>query len=426
MKIAIIGGGYTGLTASYYLSKNKNVSVTIFEKDKDLGGLASTFKDKGWKWSLEKYYHHVFASDAEILRLAEEVHCPFIHTKPKTSIYCAGKISPFDSAWDLLVFPHISVVARLRTGCTIALLKLINNWKSLENITAKDYIRKISGNESWKIIWEPLFKAKFDKEFEKIPASWFWARIKKRGRKFRYPNRGFARLTTTIVKKAKKRGARFLLNEEVKLIKTDKNKITIKTNLKTYVDFDKVICTLPGYLFAKITPELPSVYAKKISNLDSRGTFNLILSLKKKFLTDGTYWLNINDTKFPFIGLIEQTNYISKKKYDKNHIIYLARYLSKNDPLFKTDKTLLIKLFTPYLKKINPNFNINWIKKSWLFRNEFAQPVINLNYSKKIPALKTPIENIYLANMQQVYPWDRQTNYAVELGKKISKTVIIQ
>ena len=32
---------------------------------------------------------------------------------------------------------------------------------------------------------------------------------------------------------------------------------------------------------------------------------------------------------------------------------------------------------------------------------------------------KTPLEGVYLANMQQVYPWDRGTNFAVEMGEKV-------
>lgn len=423
MKIAIIGGGYTGLSAAYYLSQ-KGKDVTIFEKDKSLGGLAATFKGKNWDWPLEKYYHHVFASDAEILKLAEEVRCPFIFTKPKTSIYYAGKISHFDSPWDLLTFTHISIIARLRTGCTLLLLKLINNWKPLEKITAEMFIRKYSGDESWKTIWKLLFTAKFDREFGKIPASWFWARIKKRGRSFRYPYGSFAKLTATLVKKAKKRKAKFLLNKEVKLIKTHKNKLAIKTKNKYYYGFDKIICTLPTGLFVKIAPELPLAYAKKMIDFKGRGTLNLVLSLKRKFLSDGTYWLNINEKKFPFIGVIEQTNYMPISKYNNNYIIYLARYLPVDNPLFKADKKILMRKFLPYLKKINPEFNQNWINKAWLFKYGFAQPIVGLNYSKIIPSIETPIKNIYLANMQQVYPWDRQVNYAVELGKKVSEMVL--
>ena len=424
MKIAIIGGGYTGLAASYYLSRKKGAVITVFEKENFLGGLASGFKDKGWSWSLDKYYHHIFTSDSDILKLAEELNCHLVYIKPKTSIFYAGKTHSFDSALDLLLFPYISLVARLRTGLTIIFLKLVNNWKPLEKITAEKFIQNTSGYESWKIIWHHLFSAKFGKASKNIPASWFWSRIKKRGRVFGYPEGGFDVLTNAIVKQAKKRKVKFLLNTEVKSMAIHVNKFTIKTNKGSFTGFDKVICTLPAHSFVEITPDLPRVYTKKLMNLKGRGTINLIISLKKQFLSDGTYWLNINDKKFPFIGIVEQTNFISKNKYNNDNIIHIVNYLSPKHLFFKADKKYLIKKFFPYLKKINSEFNESWIKKSWIFKSGFAQPIMGLNYSKIIPSIETPIKNIYLANMQQVYPWDRQTNYAVTLGKKVSEIIL--
>ena len=157
--------------------------------------------------------------------------------------------------------------------------------------------------------------------------------------------------------------------------------------------------------------------------LKGRGTINLVLSLDRKFLNDGTYWLNINDNSFPFVGVVEQTNFISPKKYNNENIVYITNYLSSNHHFFKSNKKSLIDTFSPYLKRINPRFSNNWIKKAWVFKSNFAQPIFCLKYSKKIPPFNTPIKNIYLANIQQVYPWDRQTNYAIDLGRKISKLI---
>ena len=62
MKIAIIGAGFSGLSAAYYLSKN-GCDVTLYESQDKPGGLAMGFKGDNWEWSLEKHYHHIFASD---------------------------------------------------------------------------------------------------------------------------------------------------------------------------------------------------------------------------------------------------------------------------------------------------------------------------------------------------------------------------
>ena len=62
MKIGIIGAGFTGLSAAYYLQK-KGHSVTLFEKESYPGGLAIGFKEKEWNWTLEKHYHHSFTNE---------------------------------------------------------------------------------------------------------------------------------------------------------------------------------------------------------------------------------------------------------------------------------------------------------------------------------------------------------------------------
>ena len=85
-----------------------------------------------------------------------------------------------------------------------------------------------------------------------------------------------------------------------------------------------------------------------------------------------------------------------------------------NEELFAT--------YEPYLKKINSSFKDNLIGYD-VFRAPFAQPIIPLNYSEILPPLDTPIDGLFLATIQQVYPWDRGTNYAVEMGKKVAKLV---
>ncbi len=141
-------------------------------------------------------------------------------------------------------------------------------------------------------------------------------------------------------------------------------------------------------------------------------------------MKDNTYWLNIGSKHFPFLAIVEHTNFMDKKYYNNEHIVYVGNYLPLEHPYYKKDAVDLIREFYPYLKTINPEFDRKWINRAYLFKAPFAQPVIPLNYSKIIPSLETPIQGLYLANIQQVYPWDRGTNYAVELGEKVAKLVI--
>jgi protoporphyrinogen oxidase len=193
----------------------------------------------------------------------------------------------------------------------------------------------------------------------------------------------------------------------------------LKLEIKNY---DAVVVTLPSFFFLKIAPQLPREYKNKLLQLKGLGATNLILRLNKPFLPDDTYWLNICDKKSPIMAIVEHTNFMDKKYYNNEHIVYLGNYLPHDHPYMKMSADELLKIYDPYLKKINPSYK-SAVSSYHLFTVPFAQPITPLNYSKMMPAHETPIKNVYLANIQQVYPWDRGTNYAVGLGEKVAKIV---
>ena len=421
MKIGIIGAGFTGLSAAYDLVK-KGHKVTVFESSDKPGGLAGGFRAKNWEWAIEQHYHHLFVSDWAIRNLAEEINHEINFSRPKTSILIGNKIYQLDSPLSLLTFPHIPLTSRLRAGLSLLFLKLTNNWKSLETFTAKDFLIRSMGNSAWKVLWEPLFVGKFGNFSDKIPASWFWARIKKRSASLGYPVRGFEDLAQTLSEKIQKLGGVVLYRKKVLSIEKKKT-FTVRLNDKSNFEFDKIICTLPTTIFTDITKGLPDVYVNTLKKLEGLGAVTLVLSLNKSFFEDGTYWLNINNRKYPFLALVEHTNLVDKKYYNNENIIYIGNYLPTGHDYFVKSETELVNLFLPALREINPKFNKSWIIDSYIFKAFFAQPIVPLNYSNKIPSIKTPIEGLYLANIQQVYPWDRGTNYAVELGQKVAKII---
>jgi len=421
-KVAIIGAGFTGLSAAYELSK-KGVDVIIFEKEKMLGGLASGFRKKNWKWSLDKYYRHIFTSDGVVRNLADEVGQKINFSRPKSSTYFQDQICQFDSPISLLTFSQLSFIDRVRTGIILFYLKLTPFWKLFEKLTAERFIKTSMGSKSWSILWEPLFIKKFGKYSSKISATWFWARIKKRGASLGYPNSGFQKFAQQLEESIHKLGGKIHYQSEVQSIKKIGSKFKIKVGGKTH-EFDKVICTTATPIFTKITQGLSKKYKKKLSDLKIIGASNLVLSLNKPFFTNDTYWLNVNEKKCPFVAIVEHTNFVDKKYYGNEHLLYVGNYLESSHENFTKSADETFKTYYPYLKKINKNFNKNWINDKFLFNDKYAQPIYVTNYFDKILNLKTPIDDLFLANMQMIYPWDRGVNYAIELGIRIARLVL--
>jgi len=65
MRIGIIGGGMMGLATAFYLAK-AGVHVTVFEKEKTIGGLSQSQELlPGLKW--DRFYHVILSTDYELL-----------------------------------------------------------------------------------------------------------------------------------------------------------------------------------------------------------------------------------------------------------------------------------------------------------------------------------------------------------------------
>ena len=414
-RIGIIGGGFTGLTAAYKLAQ-KSHRVFVFEKEEFLGGLAAGFKRKNYRWSAEHFYHHFLASDTDAKKLIRRLGLSqkLFFKQAKTSIFKKGKIVQLDSASSILKFSLLNLHEKLRVGLITAYLKSTNNWKKLEKTAADSWLSKFYGQKVYQTLWEPLLSGKFGKQKNKISMAWFWARVKKRSKRLGYLEGGFQILVDKLTEKIKENNGKVFLNQEVENI----------ASLKEKNKLDQIIVTTPTSIFLKMAPKLPQNYKNKLRRLKMIGSISLLLELKEKFLKDNTYWLNINSPGFPFVAVVEHTNFVDLKHYNGQHLVYVGGYYSPNHRFFKMTKNQILKEFLPYLKKINPAFDFSHFTSGiWIYANPSAQPIVPINYSKIIPSFKTPIPGVYLANMQMVYPWDRGINYAIKLGEKIADEI---
>ncbi len=420
MKIAIIGAGFTGLAAGFTLSK-KGHNVFLFEKRENPGGLALGFKKPNWQWSLEEYYHHWFTNDHNVLSVAKEIKYPVFIKRPKTSVFVDNEIFQLDSPFKLLEFPKLKLLDRLRMAMVLGMLKSDPFWKPFEKVKAETVLKKAMGERGYKKIWEPQLSNKFGEFAKDISLAWFWARVVKRTSSLAYPEGGFLEFAKKFAEEIEKLNGKIIYGANVAGIENVEGKISLG---KEYGLFDKVIVTLPGFAFTKICKNLPESYIKTLTSLQGLGAQTLVIRLSNQFLTDNTYWLSICE-KANVTAIVEHTNFMDKKYYDNEHIVYLGNYLPRGHKYFSmTEKDLLLE-FDPLLKRLNKDYKKHLIGAD-LFTTPFAQPIIPINYSRIMPPIKTPIKNVYLANIQQVYPWDRGTNYAVELGQKVADYIFLK
>ncbi len=423
MNIGIVGAGIAGLSAAFDLTKQGH-TVTIFEAANRPGGLASGFKDPRWDWELERFYHHWFQTDADIIGLIDELGLSekLFFPSPITSLFINDKLYPATPLWRNALLP-ISPIAKLRYALSGVYLRLSGNWQALEKETAHNWLIKTMGEETYRVLWEPLLIGKFGKYYRDVNMAWMWARLHKRSVKLGYFEGGFQAFNQALADAVTARGGEIRYRTPVAGIAHQPgNKVAVTTPDSTEI-FDRVLATVSPQLMARITENLPESYLGQLNNLKSMGAIVLVLSLKHQ-LTDKHYWINLPKTaNFPFLALVEHTNFISREHYAGDHIIYCGDYLEATHHYFSMKKEELLALFMPALKRFNPQFDESWVRESWVFKESYAQPVPPVNHSRNIPPLKTPIPGLYWASMSQIYPWDRGTNYAVEIGRRAAREI---
>lgn len=427
-KIALIGAGFTGLTAAYHLQKT-GFEVTIFEKEDAVGGLASGFKNEfcppEWTWTLDHHYHHFFTNDADAIDLMKEIDQKFLVLAPQTAIFKDGRAARFDSPLSLLTFPLLNFFEKIRVGLVLFFLKispipLISPISLFEKQTASQFLEKFMGHHAYDVLFKPLFSGKFGTLGRKISAVWFWARIKKRTPHLIYPIGGYQAFAEKLAKKIRDPGGKIFLKCPVEKIEKIDSQWKVVTKTGEFV-FDKIVLTIPSSCLPPLLPSTPLSPLSSFFSISHLASLNLILETKKPIL-EKAYWLNINEESFPFLAVVQHTNFIDRKNYGGDHLCYVGNYLPENHEYFKLSKEELLDLFLPFIQKINPKFEKNDIINSYKFKSEDAQPIMEIGYKELLPPMNQG-KGLYLANMDMVYPWDRGVNYAIEMGKRVAEEV---
>ncbi|NLB77446.1 MAG: NAD(P)/FAD-dependent oxidoreductase [Clostridiaceae bacterium] len=429
MNIAIIGAGLTGISAGLKLSQNGN-KVTVYEKESYLGGLASNIIIGAEP--LDRFYHHIFVSDSEILDLIDELNLKnrLNWYEPKNAIYIDHSLHPFTSPLDLLLFKPLSFISRIRMGIMVLASRYIKDYSSFESITAKEWIIKRSGKEVWQKIWEPLIKSKFDIDSNSISGTWIWNKFKLRGASrekslnkemLGYLDGSFKTIVATMSHQIIQTGGSVLLEKEVTTIIKNRNGSFDVITKDSNTSYDRVLFTGSPNLLSNMLQDDCSSYKSSLNNISYKANICLVLELSQSL--SPYYWITVAQEGLPFVLIIEHTNLVGLKNYG-SHIVYLSRYLDISDPLYSTSDKNIINEFIFGLKKVFPNIKDEIIKNATLSRASFSQPVIKLGYGLNIPKIKAPVKGLYLASMPQIYPEDRGLNYAVRIGQQAANEIL--
>jgi protoporphyrinogen oxidase len=425
-RVLIIGAGFTGLAAAFDLAR-AGIPVTVLEADAHVGGLAGAFDTAGER--LDRFYHHWFTSDREIMRLVEELGLGADITlrATATGVWYNNSLFRLSSPMDLLRFTALPFGDRIRLGLMIPRARAVKDWRALEGVTAAAWLRSLGGERVWQVMWEPLLKGKFGPYAETVSAVWFWNKLKLRGgsrgkageERLAYFKGSFARLAEETATAIRTAGGEVRTGTAVTSL-VQRDGAWVASGAWGEVEGDAAIATpAPALVADMLAPGAVDVSAlRRIPYLA-----NLCLVLELDRALGSTYWTNVNDPGFPYVGVIEHTNFEDAATYGGRHIVYLSKYLPKTDPLYQMTDDQVMAFSLPHLQRMFPAFQQEWVQRFHVWRARWAQPVVERHYSALLPPAE-PLPGLHLASMAQIYPEDRGTNYAVREGRKVAARVL--
>lgn len=406
MNVAIIGGGMMGLSLAHRLSKD-GYFVTVYERDKQLGGLATYHDYGGFIW--DRFYHVVLPTDLPLISFFKEIGLYgklHWHTT-QTGFYVDKQFYSLNSNIDFLRFPPLTLWNKFRLAINIIYASRINDWKTLERIPVEDWLIKYSGKQTYEKIWKPLLLAKLGENYKRVSAVFIWSYIKRlysardssaQKEQMGYVEGGYKtiieRLSTNIIAN----GGRIIENIEIKNITKKNNNIMVSFG-DACEDYEKVVFTAPvNVLQNTVSEELVKVEHAG-DKIEYSGVVCMVLVTRKEITP--YYTLNITDNEIPFTGVIGMSSIVPISETGNHYLTYFPKYVHSNDSLLRKTDQEIKELFFSGVRKMFAGLREEDIVSVHINRASRVQPLQVLNYSKLVPTITTKHPDFYVLNTAQ-------------------------
>jgi protoporphyrinogen oxidase len=426
--IDIVGAGILGLSLGYDLLK-RGFGVRIWERGSELGGLMgrTRFPELG-DVEADRYYHAILNSDRTLMGLFEELGLMSdVHmVATKMGFYHDSKIYPMSTPVDFMRFPPLSMLDRARLALTILSARRVKDWRALEQEPVVEWLTRLGGKGTVEHIWKPLLRAKFDGNYDGVPATYIWSRLVRMTDTRDKGNAkemmcflpgGYNMLIQALARAITERGGTITTGATVEQVSVSGGRVTGLRLDSGEISSDGAILTLQTPISRRLLPPEAAEVAARWSGLeDYLGIVCMMLVLRRSLVP--YYTLNITDERIPFTGVIETTNLIDRQYVGGYHLVYLPKYVTPESEYARMGNDQLQRDFLKHLRRMFPDLKESDIAAVRIGRERYVEPLHPVGKTDAIPPIVSDIAGLYLVNSAQIYPQLTNGEAAVTYARK--------